>query len=476
MRSRVIRGLLALMLLATSMATFTFEREALAGLSTTGNVSFPSGNQTCTITTSADPNAASASLALRYPRVFASPAFNTNFPGQKQRVSVTGKLEIRTFGGATVKYRFLPTLTGLAGFGSNPFDPTPTNDLIADGLALGNTYSLVFFVDWYDQPGTTVEGSSSPVNERETAHIVDGTPSFASRSTGCAPIVNPQINPALNQGTVNQNVKVFLRYAFADDPGCIACNAGSRVLFNGTPVVLTQLEAKLSQDVVRFKVPALPAGTYPLKVERVDGRDAQASFTIKPRIKVIPSVEARGNTVNISLRGFGKQERVRIRWKRGAGFVTLTTVTTSNSGSANVDVTVPRFAPDGVQTVRGDGTANRAQTVAFSVAGGPLAAVEAKTPSKPSPTASPTSTPTNEATIEPTVEITAEPTIEPTLEPTSEATPEPTIEATVEPTLEPTMEPTETPTATPDVEPTVSATEEATIAAPEGTPASSSEG
>ena len=130
---------------------------------------------------------------------------------------------------------------------------------------------------------------------------------------------------------------------------------------------------------VRMRVPAAPIGTY--TVRAVSGsRSTSATFTIAPRIKVIPSSESRGETVDVSLRGFGKKETVRIRWLRDGRYVDLTTVLTSNTGSANVDVDVPSWAPDGSTSVRGDGPVARAQTNAFVVNGGALSAAEEGSP------------------------------------------------------------------------------------------------
>lgn len=194
---------------------------------------------------------------------------------------------------------------------------------------------------------------------------------------------------------------------------------------------------------VRMRVPAAPLGDY--TVRAVSGsRSASATFTIAPRVKVIPGSASRGETVDVSLRGFGKKETVRIRWIRDGRYVDLITVLTSNTGSANVDVEVPSWVPDGPTKVRGDGPIARAQTNAFVVDGGALTAAEAGTPAA---TATETATPepdgTPIATETETPTATAEiPTETPVIE---TATAEPT--ATETPPTEPT--PTETPPGTP---------------------------
>jgi hypothetical protein len=90
-------------------------------------------------------------------------------------------------------------------------------------------------------------------------------------------------------------------------------------------------------------------------------------YVVVPRILVSPGVVSAGTTVNVSLRGYGKGETIRVRWKVGNTWVVVATVKASNTGSANVSVTVPANAAAGANSVRGDGTVNRQQTNAVTV-------------------------------------------------------------------------------------------------------------
>ena len=74
---------------------------------------------------------------------------------------------------------------------------------------------------------------------------------------------------------------------------------------------------------------------------------ASSAFTVIPGIKVTPASVVRGQTVDVSLRGFAAREVVRIRWNKGSSWVEVARVTTSNTGSANVNVAVPSFASFG---------------------------------------------------------------------------------------------------------------------------------
>jgi parallel beta-helix repeat protein len=174
----------------------------------------------------------------------------------------------------------------------------------------------------------------------------------------------------------------------------------------------------------RFRIPAAPKGNHVLRLSAT-GVAKTVNYEIVPRIKLIPGTAARGQTVNVSLRGFAARETVRIRWQRGSSWIQLAQVTTSSTGSANIDVKVPTWALDGAASVRGDGPIGRAQTNAFIVNGGPFNSATGNTPT-PTATATPPPTPSPTATV----------TIEPTM-PMETATVEPTATKTVLPEASP---------------------------------------
>jgi hypothetical protein len=139
-----------------------------------------------------------------------------------------------------------------------------------------------------------------------------------------------------------------------------------------------------------FPVPAAVIGAHTVRAVSGPTSDS-AVYTIVPRIKLTPGEAAPGEIVNISLRGYAKKESVRIRWLRGSSWITVATVTTSNTGSANVYLRVPLWAAAGPQKVRGDGTVGRAQTNAFFVTGTTISAAAATeiAPSTPPTEATP---------------------------------------------------------------------------------------
>jgi hypothetical protein len=189
----------------------------------------------------------------------------------------------------------------------------------------------------------------------------------------------------------------------------------------------------------QMRVPATPGGANQ-RVTFVSGAaSVTVLFEVAPRIRISPSPVARGATINISLRGFAKKEVVRLRWKKGGGWVELGYLTMSNTGSANATMTVPAWAPDGNATIRGDGPVFRVQTSALVIAGGTFTAAEV----------SPTASPTASASVAAAIDLSATPTS--TLETPSTETPTeiPTLEPTEVPTEIPTEIPTETPTEAP---------------------------
>jgi hypothetical protein len=169
-------------------------------------------------------------------------------------------------------------------------------------------------------------------------------------------------------------------------------------------------------------------------------KSATTRYEVVPRIKLIPTSGKRGQTIEVSLRGFAKKENVRIRWQHNSSFTDITTVLTSNTGSVNVDVKVPSYSPSSAK-VRGDGPIGRAQTT-FTVTGGSSAEEQTKTPT---PEETPTAEPTTTETTTPEATTTEVPTQAPTDVPTEAPTEAPTETPTSAPTDTP-PPPTETPT------------------------------
>jgi hypothetical protein len=277
-------------------------------------------------------------------------------------------------------------------------------------------YRVIVVIQWLS-PADVVEGSISFAFQWH-AMYTNGT--YKGATDAC---YYPTASLTPTSGTVNSTVAYSVR--------SVHWSAEVAVTWDGTSLGTTTADS-FGHAAGSFHVPAAPMGSHTVRWS--DGfLAAQRTFTVKPRIKLIPDGALRGDTVNVSLRGYASHETVRIRWKRGTSWVEIARVTTSSTGSANIDVTVPTFVPNGLTSVRGDSvnpTGGRAQTNVFKVVGGPFATSMS---SSPTPTATATNTPQP-----PTATATA------TVALTDIPSPTPTTPAEI-----PTQEPTTVPGASP---------------------------
>lgn len=239
---------------------------------------------------------------------------------------------------------------------------------------------------------------------------------FASNLTSCVPIAPATVSLSTYRTTVNVTVHLNGRY--------FPVLSEVAVTWKGKPIAyaMSDAEGNVSASI---RVPAAPIGDYPLGLDGGGLWKPAAALTVAPRIKVLPGGAARGEPIKVSLRGFAKKDSLRIRWKYEGRWIELGWVTTSNTGSGDLWISVPAWAADGTHSVRADGSRARGQTNAATVFGGPpvisLAseevAPEIDDPGPATPEAAP-------GTPEP-VGPTAEPTITATTPP--DATPEPEL-------------------------------------------------
>jgi subtilisin family serine protease len=147
----------------------------------------------------------------------------------------------------------------------------------------------------------------------------------------------------------------------------------------------------------QIRVPATPGGAGQLITFAGGGVSESVAFEVAPRIKSNTEVGVRAGQVDISLRGFARQEAFIIRWRNPAtgGWVTVGSGTTSNTGSANAWVTVPAFAPDGNNSVRAETASFNQQTNVVNISGGvPFNPASVEPTPSPTPEPVPTETPT----------------------------------------------------------------------------------
>lgn len=438
---RLPRLLVLLSILFGTIVTGASPRHGLSAGRDVGSYTLASGAAAVcdTIINPADSNGESSSFLINPPAVFASPNWKSQNPLLKQPVRLNVVAGHIKPDGSFEALMGIQPVKDVAGFGSNPatFGGQPISLL---NTFVGPVYQVRLTIEWRNSADTQTLGEVTVI--QPVRRYLNGAQIESKSFDTCPPSVNVQlIAQGTTTGTVNLKFKADIRYG---DP-----LYGTSLLWDDKPLAFEYLGGLgHSFYQVRMRVPASPAGPHTVKALRADGSSATFIYTVKPRIKITPNPSERDATVDVSLRGFAANEVVQIRWKKSNSWILVATVTTSNTGSANVDVKVPKFAKDGLQKVRADGATSAAQTNAFEVQGGPAVAVNQPAPTA---TASPTPTATN----------TPEPTVTPTLTNTPETTPEPTVEpiATNEPVTDPTVDPiaTEEPTVEPiaTVEPTV---------------------
>jgi murein DD-endopeptidase MepM/ murein hydrolase activator NlpD len=248
-----------------------------------------------------------------------------------------------------------------------------------------------------DIGGWTVENGSQPYNGCLTRdgerlcpsnydRVLNEGASGSGGSTATAP-ASASVSPT--RTTVNS----WITYTLRGYPANSTVQITWRRLSGSTIDIGTGRTDGSGNATGRFRVPATPGGPNQQITFAAGGTSKTVKFEVAPRIKVNTNPGVRGQQVDVSLRGYSKQESVRIRWKQPDGsWVELARVTTSNTGSANVWVTVPSWAPDGNNSVRGDGAVFRQQTNVVRIQGGSFQAASIEAAS-PTATATTTATP-----------------------------------------------------------------------------------
>lgn len=438
-----------------------------AGASPAGLVTFPAADAALYYcdghTSSAFPDH-ETELSVPVPTVGISTDFRHDFPGTPQPIRMTIIVAAEKSDGSKADVRAITGFLDTATAQKSAF--TGRAPIVIDKLALGTRFHITYTIRWRNADDTTTLATRTFGNGTPLTRLLNHGTIGPSTALVCLPPAAPALFLHTTSGTVNQTLELSLNNAMTDT-ALGQGGAGSVLSWDGQPVNYTQSEyLNYCGEVLSFKIPAAIAGEHSVKINRY-GFPAVAKFTVKPRIKITPNPAVRGSIVDVSLRGFGKQEIVQIRWQKGTGWQTVATVTTSNTGSANVAVTVPTFVPDGLTKVRADGATSAAQTNALQVQGGPFVAARSPLATTATPSPTPTPAPESAASATPTPEATPEATAEPSATPTAVVTAEPTEISTVEPTSEPVPSPTAEPvvTASPDTtaEPTAVSTVEATI-------------
>ena len=116
-------------------------------------------------------------------------------------------------------------------------------------------------------------------------------------------------------------------------------NESVKIRFDKT--ILKTMNVNASGDgSVTVKVPAGVKGNHIFSASSHDF-SINKTLSVSPRIRLSTTSGIPGSSFNVSLRGFTKLQTVAIKWYNGSSYVTLGTMTTSNTGSANKDFVVP---------------------------------------------------------------------------------------------------------------------------------------
>ncbi len=208
--------------------------------------------------------------------------------------------------------------------------------------------------------GTGTVNVVVPLDADEGANSVraDGT-THAAQTNAVTVVVPPP--PAVTLDPVRGTVNTDVAYTVANFPA----NAAGTITWrrtSGSIIDIGTFQTNASGAATgSFPVPATPGGAGQVVTFTSGSVSKTATYEVAPRIKVASG--AVGDTVDVSLRGFGRQEAgIRIRWLINGSWVQVGTANASNTGSANVGVDIPTGAVVGENSVRGDGPQFRAQT------------------------------------------------------------------------------------------------------------------
>ena len=159
---------------------------------------------------------------------------------------------------------------------------------------------------------------------------------------------------AVSRGKVGQRVEVEVR-EFTPGERAIFRFAGAYV---GGDTIDDEGEGSRT-----FTVPERAAGRYKVTVS-TGQKTLSASIKVAPLIKLDRSSGLVGETVNVTLRGFGRGESVLVTFDTGSSTRSLVRVTTSPAGSADTSIVVPA-STDGRHRVSAIGSGGNGTYTSF---------------------------------------------------------------------------------------------------------------
>jgi hypothetical protein len=137
------------------------------------------------------------------------------------------------------------------------------------------------------------------------------------------------------------------------------------VTFDGTPVCVLNTN-EIGGGSCYFKVPATDQGLHNVTATG-GGMSSFRYFNVDPRVKLTPNFGPRGTTMNVSLRGFMTNTSVIVKWYNSTQKITIKTLKTSSTGSANFYFTVPSNAVVGPYKVWAQEWSGKSTAATFTV-------------------------------------------------------------------------------------------------------------
>ncbi len=256
---------------------------------------------------------------------------------------------------------------------------------------VGDTYVNVGTATTSSTGSVTNKAITIPANAQGGLNTirVQGT---ISQNTSTVTVVAPAVSVSPTRTTVNNWVTYEINNFPANSPVSITWTR-----LSGSTINMGTVNTDGSGSATgRFRVPATTGGPGQVISFSSGNVSRTAIFEVAPRVKVTPAPAGRGEQIDISLRGFERQENIRIRWRpiTGGPWIVLATGRTSNTGSANIRIPVPDYAADGTYSLRAETASFNQQTNVVEIEGGnPVSLAAADTPTPETvPADEPTST------------------------------------------------------------------------------------
>jgi hypothetical protein len=189
------------------------------------------------------------------------------------------------------------------------------------------------------------------------ASFFGGAPAAAAAAPNASMLLGYMVDLSPATGYVNSKVIVTLN--------SFPASKAVKVTFDGG-AACSLTTTSSGGGTCYFRVPATDQGFHNV-VATGGGTTANRLFNVDPRVKLTPNYGPRGTTMNVSLRGFLTNTSVVVKWYNSTQKITIKTLTTSGTGSANFYFTVPSNAQKGPYKVWAQEWGGKSTAATFTV-------------------------------------------------------------------------------------------------------------